>query len=119
MSYDIDLIDPVTKETLQMDSPHQMRGGTYPVGGTRDMSLNVTYNYARHFSRVLHSKAGIRSLYGLSGAEAIPILERGISELSDDWDKNYWQPTEGNAKAALYALLAFAKMRPDGIFEGD
>ena len=29
MSYDISLVDPVTKETLIMDSPHQMRGGTY------------------------------------------------------------------------------------------
>ena len=27
MSYDISLVDPITKETLIMDAPHQMRGG--------------------------------------------------------------------------------------------
>lgn len=34
MSYDIRLIDPVTKETINFDTPHQMTGGTYAVGGT-------------------------------------------------------------------------------------
>jgi hypothetical protein len=27
MSYDICLTDPVTKETIQLDHPHDMRGG--------------------------------------------------------------------------------------------
>lgn len=29
MSYDISLTDPVTGETLELDAPHHMRGGTY------------------------------------------------------------------------------------------
>ncbi len=32
MSYDISLVDPVTKETLELDAPHQIRGGTYALG---------------------------------------------------------------------------------------
>ena len=34
MSYDIELIDPVTKESIELDEPHHMRGGTYALGGT-------------------------------------------------------------------------------------
>lgn len=30
-----------------------------------------------------------------------------------------WEPTEGNAKRALLQLLAMARMRPDGVWNGD
>ena len=52
MSYDISLADPVTGETLELDAPHYMRGGTYAVGGTTDAHLNVTWNYAKHYYRI-------------------------------------------------------------------
>ena len=39
--------------------------------------------------------------------------------LGDDVSSNYWEPTEGNAKAALLKLIALAEMRPDGIWDGD
>ena len=42
MSYDINLTDPVTKETLLVESPHFMTGGTYAIGGTREMWLNIS-----------------------------------------------------------------------------
>lgn len=48
MSYDIELCDPITGVALELDAPHQMRGGTYALGGTREAHLNVTYNYSRH-----------------------------------------------------------------------
>ena len=119
MSYDIKLTDPVSRTPLQLDEPHQMRGGTYAVGGDTAMRLNVTYNYSTHFRRVLDAGEGIRVLYGKSGADSIPMLERGIANLGDDVDEDYWTPTEGNAKRALLQLLALAKMRPDGIWDGD
>ena len=118
MSYDINLVDPVTKKTIEFDSPHQIAGGNVAIGGTTEAWLNVTYNYSEHFYRVMGNK-GIRRLYGLTGAEAIPILKKAISELKDDVDPDYWKPTEGNAKQALCGLLAFAQMRPDGVFNGD
>ncbi len=134
MSYDIELQDPVTKETLQLDAPHHMRGGTYAMGGTTDAHINVTYNYAPHFRKVFGDadvelsafdkmfgggKTGIRKLYGMTGAESIPALEKAIYELGDDTDEDYWKPNEGNAKRALVQLLALAKMRPDGVWAGD
>ena len=119
MSYDIELQDPVTKETLILDEPHQMKGGTYAVGGTPEASLNITYNYSNHFSKVFGDEEGIRKLYGMTAVESIPILEKAISELGNDVDPDYWVSTEGNAKSALCQLLALAKMRPDGIWAGD
>lgn len=117
MSYDIELVDPITKEPLELDAPHHMRGGTYAVGGTTRLHLNVTYNYAPIFSRVL--KDGIRGIYGKSGAETLPIFDAAIKKLGDDITGNYWDATEGNAKQALIQLRALACMRPDGIWSGD
>lgn len=121
MSYDISLCDPVTHETLEVDDTHFVAGGTRPIGGTKELWLNITYNYGNCFRRddVLGRK-GIRSIYGKTGAESIPMLEKAIAALGDDVDdSDYWNATEGNAKRALYGLLAFAKMRPDGVWDGD
>lgn len=118
MSYDIYLCDPVSKEVIEIDDPHFMRGGTYEVGGSTRLHLNVTYNYARHFIATLGSK-GIRKIYGMSGVDSVPVLEEAASQLDDDVDENYWEPTEGNAKRALIQLITMAKMRPDGVWNGD
>jgi hypothetical protein len=118
MSYDISLQDPVTKGTIYFDEPHQVKGGTYVMGGTTEAWLNVTYNYGEHYYRVF-GENGIRSIYGKTGAESIPILQDAIDKLGNDASEDYWEPTEGNAKKALCNLLAFAQMRPDGIWEGD
>jgi len=133
MSYDIQLSDPVTGETLCTAERHQIRGGTYQMGGTTQMWLSITYNYAKHFHPAFKEfedadrldgfdgkpLSGIRILYGKTGAESIPILKAVIAKLGDDVDADYWKPTEGNAKRALLGLLAFAQMRPDGIWDGD
>ena len=137
MSYDICLNDPVTGDTLELPEPHFMRGGTYAIGGTTEARLNVTYNYARHFYRVfeelpapstkapawLHQQGepvgGIRTIYGLTGAESLIVLDRAIARLKDGVSSNYWEGTEDNAKRALMQLRALATLRPDGIWDGD
>lgn len=131
MSWDFDLVDPVTKETLHSDVKHQMKGGTYAVGGTTEMTLNVTYNYGKviyeKFDETLKELGVDKKDYenltyaeylrGKTGAESIPILKGIIEKLGDDVDPDYWKATEGNAKRALSQLLALAQMRPDGIWE--
>ena len=135
MSYDIYLADPVTRETLTMDAPHQMRGGTYAIGGTDEMWVNITYNYARwYYKDYAFGENGIRSIYGLSGAESIPVLKKAIADLEDSGEEltdeevqkcleqgtsGYWLPTRENAIRPLYQLLALAQMRPDGVWRGD
>lgn len=124
MSYDIRLCDPVTHEALQTDVPHDMRGGTYAMGGTTELWLNVTYNYGKHYYRVLGEK-GIRTIYGMTGAESIPVLEAAAAKLSDEVSDDYWEATEGNAKRPLFswrrwpacAQTAFGTVTDDG--EGD
>ena len=124
MSYDLGLHDPVTGNRLEADAPHQMRGGTYALGGTTDLWLNVTYNYAKHLYRVFpqgDEPLGLRWLYGKTGAEAIPVLEKAIADVGDDGDDStdYWSPTTNNVKRALHSLLAMSRMRPDGVWQGD
>ena len=87
MSYDITLNDPVTKEPIQLDAPHQMQGGTYAVGGTTEAWLNITWNYADWYYRpgvfaaTREESKGIRTIYGISGAQSIPILQKAIKTL--------------------------------------
>ena len=177
MSYDIRLKNRVTNKTLTIDSEHQMRGGTYVVGGTKELELNITYNYARYFYEASDGdvrfevdgrNAGIRGIYGKSGADTIPMLEdlyrkiesqykengiwkkterqkvfytdyagREIDVVSailekkpykehkekifvDEGDtKNYWTDTAANAMIAINQLLTMAKLRPDGVWDGN
>lgn len=119
MSYDIYLTDPVTGDTLEAASKHEITGGTYCIGGTTRMTLNITWNYAEILYRVICPDTGVRKIYGMSGAESIPVIESAIAKLGDEVDVDYWKPTEGNAKRALHGLLALARMRPDGVWEGD
>ena len=126
MSYDINLLDPITKKVIEINDAHFLRGGTYKMDGSTELSLNMTYNYSKFLHQVIqpestpsNDKSGIRSLYGLTSLEAIPILEKAISNLKDDFDNDYWKPTEGNTKKALNNLLTMCKIRPDAIIDGD
>lgn len=88
MSYDITLKDPVTHEVIEFDEPHQMKGGMYAIGGTKEAWLNITYNYAnyyydaaegddRFFGKLWYDEPknlGIRGIYGKTGAELKPSV---------------------------------------------
>lgn len=135
MSFDLELHDPVTGETLETSQPHSMRGGTYAIGGTTEMWLNITYNYFPwYYKKYAFGERGIRAICGLSGAESIPIIQKAIKGLSESREElsseeiqkflnqgvtGYWMPTRENAIKPLYQLLAFAQMRPDGVWKGE
>ena len=85
MSYDIYLCDHVTHKPLKADSTHFIAGGMRAMGGTKELWLNVTYNYGHFYYRPeVFGEGGIRSIYGKTGAESIPMLEKAISALGDD-----------------------------------
>lgn len=192
MSYDISLKDPVTKKTIELNEPHFMQGGTYAMGGTKELWLNITYNYSHYYyeatdkdPRFAHDEVscyysdgtkgpieteyGIRGIYGKSGAESIPMLEDMIRRITEKYQKDgewietertkarwydesgkevedpfhmilqgknvtkeeytvmvsegdtddYWEATAVNAIKPLHQLIAMAKMRPDGVWDGD
>ena len=204
MSYDISLVDPVTKETLQLPCAHVMTGGTfmadydentgmYTPKPTTEAWLNITYNYSHYYyeatdkdPRFAHDEVsayyadgtkgpivteyGIRGIYGKTGAESIPLLEDMIRRITERYQKdgkwidtsrkkvryldvnthrelsledmlrmpsenvrkeeyevivnegsnpNYWEATAVNAIRPLHQLIVMAKLRPDGVWEGD
>ena len=98
-------------------------GGTYILGGSTEADLNVTYNYGAHFETVFGSKGledpkrGIRTLIGMTGANAAPLLEKAVATLGTKVSKDYWEPSEGNAGYALSILLRWARQHPGAVFE--
>ena len=107
MSYDINVIDPQTKETRQVQR-HEMRGGTYAVGGSNEAWLNITYNYSKHYYPVLGH--GLNELDGKTIAEVSPALEQAVKILGTYRSLDYWEATPGNAGAALSDLLSMFKL---------
>ncbi len=97
MSYDIHLKDPVTGEVAKVPG-HLMTGGTYvadyhPETGTftpalnTEAELNITYNYGRYYYETYKEK-GIRTIYGISGIDSIPMLEKMISDIEKNYKKD-------------------------------
>ena len=113
MSYDINLRDPVTKETINFADSHQMRGGTYVVGGTTEAWLNITYNYSEYYYEATENdprffgklpddydneperNLGIRGIYGKTGAETLKMISDMIHRIESKYKKDgEWITTE-------------------------
>ena len=101
MSYSVEIQDPETGEVLETQQPHTIKGGTYCLGGTTYLELNITYNYSAFFQRPdvlgatdeekqLHDKdwisdhTGLNRLVGLTVAEAIPLVSSAIRVLKNE-----------------------------------
>lgn len=118
MSYDLYLVDPVTRHVIEFEEPIGIHGGTYQLGGTTTAWLNITYNYSPYFYSFM-GEGGIRRLYGMSGRDSITLLDAAIDRMTGEPDSDYWAATEGNAKAALLNARRLAELCPAGIWEGD
>lgn len=128
MSYDVSLVDKLGKPIKFSESQKETAkircldcrgiGGTYQLGGPTEASLNITYNYSKHFYNVFGEK-GLRTIYGMSGSKSVSVLKEAIDKLGDDVSDNYWDGTEGNAKRALEDLLYLAHIIPQGVWQGD
>lgn len=117
MSYDIRL--EKDGKTVELSQKHDLKGGIYTVGGTTSAELNVTYNYAPHYYRIFGDK-GIRTIYGMTAADSIPVLLSAIRQLKDEATADYWEASEGNARRALVNLVALAASAPvDSVWMGD
>ena len=107
--------------------------------GTTEAWLNVTYKYSKYYYAAAendirfygedkegeYKNLGIRGIYGKSGSESIPMLkdmaERIQSKVATESiaSDDYWTSSAANAVKPIYQLLAFAELRPDGIWMGD
>lgn len=115
MSYDIQILDPNTNAPLRGEH-HHIHGGSYISGGTDILWTEETSNYGVHFRKALGGD-GIYEINGKPCTEVISLIINALPNLQFDVDRDYWKPTEGNAKLALYRILALCMMRPDGVVE--
>lgn len=116
MSYDVELIDRKTKETVKLQTPLFLRSANMPamlddVTGQlvqipqTEACMNITYNYSSYFYEVtegdedfaIHEDVdgkdlvsyGLRGLYGKTALESIPLLSRMIQRIRDKYtDEN-------------------------------
>lgn len=114
MSYDVSL----AKDGKPVEVASHEEGGTYCLGGRPEASLNITYNYSKHFD-ALDSVDGLRWLYGKKASETLDRLAHAIATLGTERDSDYWKGTAGNSGYALSILYRWAKQHPDAIWEGD
>jgi hypothetical protein len=133
MSYDISLVHPTTKEKYALEEHIYMDGQHFNFDGEQETHLCVTYNYSEIFKKAFGQeltftskldehlggqlRTGIRSIYNLTGEQSIPVLENVINNISHDTSLFYWDAID--TKKVLKNLLFFAKLFPEGIWEGD
>lgn len=108
MSYDVNIQDPATGDTRQLDSIHDLRGGTYEMGGSSTAWLNITYNYGKHYAEAFGFR--FRELHGKTVEEVKPLLAQAIRKLGTDRSDDYWEATPGNAGGALQDLMRLCEM---------
>lgn len=113
MSYWVNLED---KDGNSLKVNHHEEGGTFALGGIDEAELNITYNYARIYSKHDFS---IKDLNGKTAAETLPKLKWLVEHLGMETDGDYWRPTAGNAGYALSILLQWAVQHPEGIWSVD
>jgi len=118
MSYDIDYQDEKGKY-FELEEAHE-EGGTFVVGGTKETSLNVSYNYSWYYYRFLDEEKGIRWLYGKKGRDCIERLKKAIEPFKDTPTfEDYWADTPGNCVKPLKIFLSWCEKFPEGVFDGD
>lgn len=110
MSYDINLVDKDTGELLYTNQEHNLKGGTYAIDGTKELYLNITFNYYDFYKQ---HDFWIPELDGKLVKDVIAKLYSIYYELKGEPSKNYWDATEGNAKAALGCLITLCSQAPD------
>lgn len=117
MSYDVYVINE-NGDPLYSETPIEAIGGTYALGGTDELWLNITYNYSKILHEVFEIVTGLRAgldvLERMNVKQSIPILQECIALLRTDVDDaDYWKATEGNVRKALEGLLELVTKSPE------
>lgn len=111
MSHDVRVVDHQTGKTKVLPKNHHFIGGTYALGGTDEAWLNVTYNYAPHYYELWGH--GLGGLSGKTVADTRPLVKQAAEALGTERSENYWEPSRGNAGAAMADLLVLMDVCDD------
>lgn len=87
MSWDCELVNE-KGETLKLEKKHNLKGGTYAVGGTDDCWLNVTYNYGRYIRECPDFPDGLDSLQDKVAVDTVQMFDNAIEFLNKKYKKN-------------------------------
>ena len=112
MSWNVYMRDAKTGDIVELETPHQFRGGIYQVGGSRSAELNVTYNYGPLLREAWGASRSLSVLDDLTVAEAVPNLAHVIAKYGVHRDEDYWAATPGNVGAAMLDLLNLCALVP-------
>ena len=104
MGYSLWLEDKKTGKVCQGKINYNLGSLTCP-SGTRDMEMNITYNYAPYYYEVEgFEEKGIRRIYGMTGRESLPfldILSVHILKKYRNREKRRWKKTIRQKKVAI------------------
>lgn len=116
MSYSIYVVDE-NNETIMLEKPHQLTGGTFAVGGTTEAYFNITYNYSAVYCMVFPRRKSIGILGGKTLQQADTIIIRAMAKIPhrDDGERyhDYWIETPNNAWIALNDLHKLFNLIPE------
>ena len=124
MDYDIHFCEPVTGKPIRFEVMRSHRCSSTEESDTElpvleSAHLAVSYEYAKLFLEVIDSDAGIRWLFGRTGEECAPRLVGALVRLQGRPARNSGVPDLRFAERVLYRALAYAQLRPDGVFRGN
>jgi hypothetical protein len=110
MSYDISIVK--NGEVVKLPFKHNIKGGTFVSGGTDELWINVTYNYAPILEKVL--PGGIKYLHGKNIRETYQPLVDAMCSLTSSLDStDYWECNENNVREALKNILMLSMVCDD------
>lgn len=102
--------------------------GAESISMLKDMIKRIEDKYKIN-GEWITTKRKERIFYDISGKEIdfikaileqIPhTIKERVIEVSEGDNNDYWQPTAINAIKPLHQLIAFASLRPDGVWDGD
>ena len=114
MSYDITIVDKqgdaaqFPARTLPHGSKYRLIRSKAEGDQPADVAISITYNYSGAYYYVW-PEAGIRVLDEMPILEAMPKLESAVWALGTQRSDDYWEPTDGNAGAALNDVLTLCR----------
>ena len=95
----------IDDERVILDRPHGITGSTYAPGDC-EAYMAITSNYAPFID------INIPNLDGMTAKEVADIVFPLCQYMSGERSPNYWEATEGNARAALVDLLHLSLLVP-------
>lgn len=105
MGYSLWLEDKETGIICRRKKPEVDLGNMLCIGGSDLMEFNITYNYAPYYDKAVRfQENGIRTIYGMSGKDSLPLLNELIKDIKDRYtDENgNWSKTTRVEKTWYY-----------------